>query len=178
MQWRNTAQKYGIVGQALHWVVVLGIIASYFIAEAAEDEEAGGLMGLHRSVGITILALAALRLLWRLADRTPPWPAGMAAHERVIARVVHALFYALLFALPLTGWMISSAEGDPVRWFGLVELPTLSVGASEDTLEELHEVLFNVLFALAVLHALAALKHHFWDRDPVLRSMLPGRAES
>jgi cytochrome b561 len=74
--------------------------------------------------------------------------------------------------------MISSAEGDPVRWFGLVELPTLSVGASEDTLEELHEVLFNVLFALAVLHALAALKHHFWDRDRVLRSMLPGRAES
>lgn len=175
MQWRNTLDRYGIIGQVLHWVVVLGIIANYFIAEAAEDEEAGGLMGLHRSVGITILALAVLRLLWRLVDRTPPWPADMPAHERVIARTVHAVFYVLLFALPVTGWMISSAEGDPVRWFGLVELPGLSVGASEDALEELHEVLFNVLFALAVLHALAALKHHFWDGDRVLRSMLPGR---
>lgn len=178
MAWRNTAQKYGIIGQALHWLVVLGIIASYFIAEAAENEEAGGLMELHRSVGITILTLAALRLLWRLVDRAPPWPAGMATHERLIARTVHAVFYLLLFALPVTGWMISSAEGDPVHWFGLVELPGLSVGASEDTLEELHEVLFNVLVALAALHALAALKHHFWDRDRVLRSMLPGRAEN
>ena len=77
MQWRNTPARYGIIGQALHWLVVLGIIASYFIAEAAEDEEAGGLLGLHRSVGITILALAALRLLWRFADRAPPWPAGI-----------------------------------------------------------------------------------------------------
>lgn len=178
MQWRNTPGRYGIVGQALHWLVVLGIIANYFIAEAADDEQAGGLLGLHRSVGITILALAALRLLWRLVDRAPPWPAGMAAHERVIARAVHAAFYVLLFALPLTGWMISSAEGDAVNWFGLVELPGLSMGASEDTLEELHEVLFNVLFALAVLHALAALKHHFWDRDGVLASMLPRRAEN
>lgn len=176
MQWRNGADRYGIIGQALHWLVVLGIIANYFIAEAAEDEDAGGLMGLHRSVGITILALAVLRLLWRLVDRAPAWPAGMAAYERAIARAVHAAFYLLLFALPLTGWMMSSAEGDAVAWFGLVELPELPVRASEDALEDLHETLFNLLFALAVLHALAALKHHVWDRDHVLRSMLPRRA--
>jgi cytochrome b561 len=172
MQWRNTAERYGIVGQVLHWLVVLGLIASYFLAEAAEDDE--GLMGLHQSVGITILALAVLRLLWRLVDRTPPWPAGMAGYERVIARLTHVAFYLLLFALPLTGWLLSSAEGDAVRFFDLFQLPPLDTGTDDDELEDIHEALFNVLLALAALHVLGALKHHFWNRDHVLRSMLPG----
>ena len=175
MQWRNTAEKYGAVGQTLHWLIVFGLIASYFIAEAAEDEESGGLMGLHRSIGITILALAILRLLWRAVDRTPPWPAAMAGYERRVARATHLVFYALLFALPITGWLLSSAEGDPVRYFDLFELPPLSTGVDEDTFEDLHETLFNVLVALAALHVLGALKHHFWNHDHVLRSMLPGR---
>ncbi len=176
MRWRNTVQKYGIVGQALHWLVVLAIIATYFIAEAAEDDEFGGLTGLHRSIGITILALAILRLLWRLADRAPAWPSTMTSRERVIARTTHAVLYALLFALPLTGWLRSTAAGDAVSFFGLLELPPLSAGAGEETLEEMHELLFNVLVAFAVLHAAAALKHHFWNHDGVLRSMLPGHA--
>jgi cytochrome b561 len=176
MQWRNETHKYGAVSQVLHWLIVLGLIASYFVAEAAEDDQVGGLMGLHRSIGITILALAVLRLLWRLYDRTPPWPATMAGYERVIARATHWTFYALLFALPVTGWLLSSAEGDAVRYFDLFDLPALSTGVDEDTFEELHEALFNVLLAFAALHVVGALKHHFWDHDRVLRSMLPGRA--
>ena len=176
MQWRNTAEKYGIVGQALHWLIVLGIIAAYFIAEAAEDEESTGLMGLHGSIGITILVLAMLRVAWRLADRAPPWPANMAGYERVIARVTHVAFYALLFALPVTGWLLSSAEGDAIRYFDLFALPPLPSRMGEETLEDLHETLFNVLLAFATLHVVGALKHHFWNRDHVLRSMLPGRA--
>jgi cytochrome b561 len=171
MQWRNTAEKYGIVGQTLHWLVVLGLIASYALAEAAEDDEA--LMGLHRSVGLTILALAVLRVLWRIVDRTPPWPTTMAGYERRIARITHAAFYVLLFALPITGWMLSSAEGDVVRYLGF-DLPAL-YSADEETLEEVHEALFNALLAITVLHVAAALKHQFWNRDRVLRSMLPGR---
>lgn len=174
MGWRNTSGRYGGVAQALHWLVVAGIIAAYFLAEAAEDDEAGSLMGLHRSVGLTILGLAVLRLLWRLLDRTPAWPATMAGWERAAARIAHALFYLLLFALPLTGWLMTAAEGDPVVWFGRIELPPLSVGAGEETLEELHEALFNTLLALAALHVAAALKHHFWDHDRVLVGMLPG----
>lgn len=173
MKWRNSAERYGLVGQALHWLVVLGLIAAWLIAEAAEGEDAGNPMGLHRSVGITILGLAILRVLWRLLDRRPSWPAGMAAYERAIARATHVAFYALLFALPLTGWLITSAEGEPVVFFGLVVLPPLSIGADEHALEDLHETLFNVLVVFAVLHTVGALKHHFWDRDRVLRSMLP-----
>lgn len=178
MHWRNSAERYGFVGQSLHWLIVIGLIASYFLAEAAEDDEAGGWMGLHRSVGITILVLAVLRVVWRIVDRRPPWPATMAAYERAIARATHVAFYALLFAQPITGWLLSSAEGDHVLFFGLVELPSISVGADEDTLENLHEMLFNVLVAFAALHVVGALKHQLWDRDHVLRSMLPARGTS
>jgi cytochrome b561 len=173
MKWRNTDKAYGTVAQTLHWLIVIGLIASYFLAEAAEHDEASTLMSVHRSVGITILVLAVLRIVWRLADRRPLWPATMAGYERVIARATHWTFYALLFALPITGWMLSTAEGDAVRFFGLFELPPLLSPAGEELLEELHETLFNVLLAFAVLHIVGALKHHLWNRDNVLRSMLP-----
>ncbi len=174
MQWRNSAEKYSMVGQTLHWLVVIGIIASYATAEAVEDDEVAGSLGLHSSIGITILALAVLRLGWRLVDRTPPWPATMAGYERVIARITHITFYVLLFSLPITGWLLSSAEGDSLRYCGLFNLPPLGSGLAKDMLEDLHEALFNVLLALTVLHVVGALKHHFWNRDHVLRSMLPG----
>jgi cytochrome b561 len=103
---------------------------------------------------------------------------AMPAWQRVLARSTHAIFYVLLFALPVTGWMISSAEGDPIRIFGLFELLPIGAVTNEDTLEDLHETLFNVLLAFAALHVLGALKHHFWDRDHVLRSMLPAELRS
>ena len=94
-----------------------------------------------------------------------------------MARAIHALFYVLLLALPFTGWLLTSAEGDAVRLFGLFDVPHLPVPggeASEDFLEETHELLGNLLLALAGVHVLAGLKHHYVDRDNVLRSMLPG----
>jgi cytochrome b561 len=171
----NSPKRYGLIGQSLHWITVAGLVASYFLAEAAEDQEPGNLMALHRSVGIAILALAVLRLVWRILDRMPSIPA-MPAWQRAVARGTHAIFYVLLFALPVTGWMVSSAEGDPIVIFGLFELPPVGAGTNEDTLEDLHETLFNVLLGFAVLHVVGALKHHFWDRDGTLRSMLPGGA--
>ena len=173
MRLGSSAARFGVLAQALHWIVVVGIIASWIVAEAAEDEERGGLLGLHRSIGLTIFALAVVRVGWRFFDPRPAWPAGMAGWERSLARLTHALLYVLLFAIPLTGWLLSSAEGDPVSWFGLFELRPVSVAADDDVLEDLHEVLFNVLVATAALHTLAALKHHFVNRDGVLRSMLP-----
>jgi len=172
MGWRNTSRRYGWLGQSLHWLVVAGIIAAYFTAEGDGDS----LMALHRSLGITILALAVVRLACRLADRSPELPASMASWQRTAAGAAHVLLYALLFLVPLTGWLLSSAEGDAVTVFGLLELPTLAAPAGADLLEGFHEAMFNALVALATLHAAAALKHHFWDRDGVLRSMLPGRA--
>lgn len=171
MGWRNTARRYGSFSQAMHWLVVAGIIAAYFTAEARGD----ALMALHRSLGITILVLAVLRIAWRLVDRSPEMPPSMARWQRIAARSAHAVLYALLFALPLTGWLLSSAEGDPVTVFGGLTLPPLPAAFDEHRLEDVHEALFNVLLGVALLHVAAALKHHFRDRDGVLRSMLPGR---
>lgn len=188
MQWRNTASRYGYIATTLHWVIVVGIVAQYFLAEAAEEHEHGPPAGsfdaasLHASIGITILALAALRVLWRLVELPPSQPETMKRYERILARSAHIAFYVLLFALPLTGWALATADEQAISFFGLFDLPQLRIGAqlpieggtlTEDQLEEVHEALFNGLLALAVVHIAAALKHHFIDRDNVLRSMLP-----
>lgn len=183
MRFRNTASQYGYIAKALHWAIAAGIVAQYFLAEAAEDgngEPVGVFTatGLHASIGMTIFALAVLRVLWRIVELPPELPGTMKAYERMLARITHVAFYALLFALPLTGWALAGADHQPVSFFGLFELPQLRAALTEDQLEEIHETLFNVLLGLAVLHIAAALKHHFFDRDDVLRTMLPWRQSS
>jgi cytochrome b561 len=180
MRLASTATSYGLVARSLHWIIVLGIIVQYFLAEAEESESAATAvspMNLHMSLGITLLALAVARVLWRIFDRTPAWPAQMRRYERVLATVVHVAFYVLLFAIPISGWLLASVEGESLSWFGWLNLPALGPPGGEERehlIEEVHEVLFNVLFGLALLHVVAALKHHFIDRDNVLRRMLAG----
>jgi cytochrome b561 len=133
------------------------------------------LLARHKSFGMTVLMLAILRLLWRLKNPPPALPAGMTPLEMRLARGTHIAFYVLLFAMPLTGWTMSSAKNYSVSWFGLFTWPNL-IGKNEsafDFLRSTHDTLSYVLFAVAVLHILAALKHHFWNRDNVLVRMLP-----
>jgi cytochrome b561 len=153
VQWRNTSSRYGFIAASLHWIIVAGIIAQYFLAEAAEDREAvapssAGAVSVHNSLGITLLALALIRVLWRLIERPPPMPPGMKSYEAQAARVVHTLFYVLLFAIPISGWALAAVDGQSISFFGLFDLPQLSIGAqlpveggtlSEDQLEEVHE---------------------------------------
>jgi cytochrome b561 len=124
---------------------------------------------------MTVLMLAILRLLWRLTHQPPQLPSGMTVLERNLARATHLAFYLLLFVMPITGWMMSSAKNYSVSWFGLFTWPDL-IGKNEaafNLLHSTHEILSDILFAVAVLHILAALKHHFWNRDDVLLRMLP-----
>lgn len=176
---RNTLERWGSAAKFFHWVIVLLIIGQFVLAFIADNLPVGlqklAVLARHKSFGITILALAALRLLWRAANRTPAMPATMASWERFGARAVHTLLYALLFAVPLAGWIMSSAKNFPVAWFGLFQLPDL-VAPSEATFDiahEAHEILAFTLGGVAILHMLAALKHHFVNRDAVLRRMLP-----
>jgi len=183
MEWRNTARRYGAVSAWLHWIIVAGIIAQYFLAEAGEEHEdaaAGAMdaMNVHSSLGITLLLLAMVRLVWRLVEQPPARPATAKSYEVLLMRSVHAAFYVLLFAIPLSGWILTSAEGEAFRFFGTFEFPALPTGASgadKDLLEEIHEVLFNILVALAALHVIAALKHRFVDHTNAPGGMLPGR---
>jgi cytochrome b561 len=175
----NQTTRYSALAQTFHWVIAALIVVQFTLANLAEDLPLGAhklaLLARHKSVGMTILMLAILRLLWRLWHPAPPLPADMTKFERVVARGTHYLFYVLLFAMPLTGWTMSSAKNYSVSWFGLFTWPNL-IGKNEaafDFLRATHDTLSDVLFAVAVLHILAALKHHFWNRDDVLLRMLP-----
>ena len=177
---RNSPVRYGYVAQALHWVIVGLLIVQVTLGTIADDLPPGleklVVLARHKSFGITILGLAAIRLAWRWIDRPPP-PPPMPRWQRAAARLNHFALYALLFAMPLTGWMMSSAANIPVSWFGLAQLPDLVAPdrVLKEAFEEVHETLAKVLYALAGLHVAAALKHQFVDRDGLLLRMLPGR---
>jgi cytochrome b561 len=178
MPFRNTTRSWGSLSKAFHWLIVLLIINQWWIGERADDLQ--GLakleaLGLHKSFGMTIFMLAVLRLLWRLVNPTPELATETKPWERVLARISHFLLYALIFAMPLTGWMMSSAKNYPVSWFKLFQFPDL-VAPAEQTFQQmrdLHHLLFKVLVGVALLHVAGALKHHFIDRNDVLKRMLP-----
>lgn len=182
VQWRNSAERYGGITQLFHWIIVALIITQFVLINQAEDLPRGiqqiAIIARHKSVGMTVLMLASLRIVWRwVAGAVPAMPDQAPSWQRYAARISHIALYALLFALPLSGWMMSSARNFPVSWFGLFTFPDL-VGPNRplfDALHETHEVLATSLFVIAILHALAALKHHFIDGDGVLRRMLPVR---
>jgi len=181
MQWRNSTGGYGAVAKFMHWGIVILIIVQYFLAEASEELPDGSgkldMITRHKSLGMLLLLLALARIGWKLANRGLPPPVPMPNAQRIAAAAGHGLLYLLLLAQPISGWMMSSAAGYPVSLFGLVEFPAL-VGENHDlheSLEEVHEVLFTVLAVVAVLHAVAALYHHFFVKDDTLRRMLPFR---
>jgi cytochrome b561 len=177
----NTVDRWGSVSKLFHWTIVALLITQFVLANLAEDLPLGlaklAMLARHKSVGITILGLAVLRLLWRLgAGPTPPLPSDLKPHERALAHLTHYGLYALLFALPLTGWAMSSAKNYPVSWFSIGgALPNLVAPDEQlfEILKETHEILATALIVVTVLHAGAALVHHFHRRDDVLRRMLP-----
>jgi cytochrome b561 len=179
MTLRNTTLRWGAVAQTFHWVIVVLLVIQVTLAEMADDLPTGmhklTLLARHKSVGITILALVILRLAWRAVNEHPTLPGNLKPYERTLARLTHLALYVLLFAMPLTGWTMSSARGFPVSWFGFFTLPDL-VPKSRPLYEALvmtHQTLAWFLFAVVALHVAAALKHHFVHKDDVLRRMLP-----
>jgi cytochrome b561 len=155
------------------------LVIQVTLAEMADDLPAGvrklTLLARHKSVGITILALVILRLAWRAVNEHPALPGNLKPYERTLARLTHLALYVLLFAMPLTGWTMSSARGFPVSWFGFFTLPDLVPKSRPlyDALVMTHQTLAWFLFAVVALHVAAALKHHFVHKDDVLRRMLP-----
>lgn len=177
MAWRNTSERWGALARLFHWAIVLMLIGQFIMAEIAEDLPLGmekiAVLARHKSVGITILLLAVLRLGWRALNPTPRAPAG-APWEHALARGAHVALYGLLFAMPLSGWMMSSAKNYPVSWFNVLPLPNL-VPVSEsiyDIMHEAHELLATALLVIAAAHVLGALRHHFIKKDDVLKRML------
>src|SRR5688500_11770531 len=127
MQLKNDESRYGVVAQLFHWTVVVLIIVQYVLANIAGDLPLGAadvaVLARHKSFGITILALALLRLVWRWFNTVPAEPLDIPRWQRIAARVSHVALYALLIVTPIAGWLMSSARNFPVSWFGLVTLP-------------------------------------------------------
>ena len=172
-------RRYGAVAQVFHWLIAALVVTQFVLANWADGLPLGAhklaLLARHKSFGMTVLMLAILRLLWRLKNPPPELPSAMTPWETLLARATHIAFYVLLFAMPVSGWLMSSAKNYSVSWFGLFTWPNL-IGKNEaafDLLRTTHHLLGDVLFAMAALHILAALKHHFWNKDDVLVRMLP-----
>jgi cytochrome b561 len=176
---RNTTARWGAVSQLLHWLIVVLIITQVILANIAEDLPVGvkklAMFARHKSVGITILCLAVFRLVWRWSNPKPPLPITLKPYERILADCTHVILYLLLFAMPLTGWMMTSARGFPVSWFGIFQLPDFVPKNKPlyEAMKETHDLLALVLYATVFLHTAAALKHHFVAKDDVLARMLP-----
>jgi cytochrome b561 len=178
---RNTQLRYGFVAQTLHWTVVALLIVQVTLGKIADNLPLGFeklvTLARHKSFGITILGLAIIRLAWRWIDSPPP-PPPMPRWQHWAANLNHWALYALLFAMPLSGWLMSSASNIPVSWFNLVQLPDF-IGpdrALKERFHDLHHLFAWFLYALAGLHVAAALKHQFIDRDGLLFRMLPRRS--
>jgi cytochrome b561 len=179
----NVPTRYGTVAMLLHWliaimIVSLLIVGTYMHDLPREDPSKFFLYQMHKSFGITVLVLTVVRIVWRLMHPVPALPAGMPAWQRWGAHISHFGMYALMLAIPLSGWAIasSSSSGVPTLWFGLFEVPHLPVGTDHDThefYEEMHDLLGKLMIGLLIVHVAAALKHHFVDRDTVFTRMLP-----
>jgi cytochrome b561 len=172
-------RRYTPIAQALHWLIALLIVVQFVLARIAAPLPLGtrklALLAEHKSFGMTVLMLAVIRFAWRLKNQPPSLPTNLRRAERFLARFSHVSFYILLVAMPLSGWLMSSAKNYSVSWFGAFSWPNL-IAPSETAFnffKTLHHLFSNVLFAIAALHILAALKHHFWNKDDVLARMLP-----
>lgn len=173
--------RYGAVAMAFHWLLALMIMLiwalGWYMADLPFSPLRIKLFNWHKWLGMTILLLAALRLLWRLQDSVPAFPATMGAWERALAHLNHGFLYLLFFAVPLIGWARSSAAGFPIVYLGLVPLPDL-VGKDRELAESLtqaHAISAYLLAALIVLHVAAVVKHTVIDRDDVMSRMMPAR---
>jgi cytochrome b561 len=181
--------RYGRIAIALHWLLALMILGSFsvglYMADLPLSPLRVKLVNWHKWAGVTILALSALRLLWRLAHRPPPLPeaieCAMPGWQRFVHHRTIGLLYILFFAVPLFGWAYSSALGFSLVWFGVLPLPDfvpVDKALAETVLLPLHRGSAFLLAALVVAHTTGALKHHFVDRDGLLARMWPAARQN
>lgn len=176
-----TRYRYTGTARALHWLAALLIFTGFglglFMTGLEFSPDKFRYYAWHKWLGITVFLLAAARLAWRAGHPAPPLPEAMPAWQRRTARAVHVLLYALMLAIPLSGWIYSSATGVSVAYLGLVDLPNLVAKDRElaRALLVVHQSLNYLLAAVVTVHVAAAFWHHFVDRDDILARMLPGR---
>jgi len=173
-------RRYSKLAKLFHWTVagliLFQIPLAYYMIDLPLSPDKLESYALHKSIGITIFTLSAARLAWRWIHPPPSLPASLNSNQRRLARLTHWLLYLVVFAMPVTGWLSSSAANFPVSLYGWFTLPNLVAPNRElhETLELTHRILAYILATAFTLHAGAALYHQFVLRDGVLGAMLPG----
>lgn len=173
------SQRYTRTAIFLHWLVALGLAGTFALGFYMQDLPLSPgklqLYSWHKWAGVTLLALIVVRLAWRMAHRAPHFPDTMGPTARLAAHAGHWLLYALMLAIPLSGWLMSSAQGFSVVWFGILPLPDLVArdAALGALLKDVHVTLNYTLLIAVIGHICAALMHHFVRKDTVLARMLP-----
>ncbi|TDF39708.1 cytochrome b [Alteromonadaceae bacterium M269] len=176
---KNNSERYGWLSIALHWIMALAVFGLFGLGYWMVDldyysEWYRRAPSLHKSIGITLIALWIFRVFWRVIQQSPksldthkPW-------ERKVSKLTHLLLYVLMLTIMISGYLISTADGRGIEVFNLFTLPSLGelVTNQEDVAGEIHEVLAYIILGVAILHALAALKHHFIDKDQTLIRIL------
>jgi len=172
--------RYTRVAIALHWILALGILLQialgFYLGEVPRGSpERSAWVNFHKSTGITLAALIVVRLAWRIAHQPPPLPATMPPWERFAALANHALLYACMFGMPLTGYVASNFSKFGIKFFSLVMLPPWGIDDKRiyAAFNAAHKLLALVFVALIVLHVAAALKHALVERDGMMRRMWP-----
>lgn len=179
MQFLNSDNRYGMIAVMLHWlmaILIIGlIILGLYMVRLPINLQKLRYYGWHKEYGVLALMLLAVRFGWRLGNVVPQLPSHISVLQKMAAHAAHYLLYILMLAMPLTGWMMSSAAGLPVSFFGLFVLPDLAT--PDENLFKLlvvtHEWLGYAFIAVICAHAGAALQHHFYHKDDILRRMLP-----
>jgi cytochrome b561 len=177
---RNTIASWGAPAKFFHWAVAALILTQFPLGWLAASWRISptklDLFVWHKSFGMLVLALTALRLAWRLGNRTPALPPDMPRWEHLAARIDHLVLYAFVICMPVTGWVINSAANIPFKVFWFIPLPAITQPDKRlaDLATLAHFGLFIALAAVLVVHIGAALRHHFVKRNDVLARMLPG----
>lgn len=175
----SVQKRYSKGAMIFHWTIAILVIMNWRIAETAhhlEMPEKAAVYGYHKAWGMLILALSVGRLLWRWTHKRPPLSSDMAGWEKTLAKTIHFIFYVLLIALPLGGWLASSLSRNPIDFFGMFTIPMLPVGENKDlagSIFDAHATAGSIFIYLIALHILGALKHTFIDKDGTLWKMLP-----
>jgi cytochrome b561 len=184
MQLRNSTDSYGAVAQGLHWLTVVFVVLAWTLGTFGDDFPKGPARAtalfIHISAGLAILAVLLVRLLWRMTDPPPPSePTALGIWLERAGRLAHYALYALLIAVPIAGVVLQFGRGNALPLFGLAEIPSpwMADRTFARSVKEVHELLANALVILALLHAAAALVHHWVFRDRTLVRMLPGSTQ-
>ena len=184
LMWQNTRDAWGAIAKSFHWLLAVLILGQFVIGKIAEASRLSPFkldaFVWHKSIGVTILLLVVLRTIWRWRNPPPKTLAKIPGWETSFANAGHKILYALMFAVPLSGWWVSDTSRIPFKAYFVLPMPDFfEVNRSMQEIgESVHDVLTTALLLVVGVHIAAALRHHYVLHNEILRRMLPGRRQS